>query len=143
MRAHFTHLCSKAFQWYKELFNPMNFDFCNRFLKIWNSLGILTPEVKAPLGVCGFIPSHPPTLPGAWNVTPGLHYWPTPLQVFALVTSTRLRSQQIQWVKTWCNIHQRQRLKYKNNWYLNFGGFRRRILHKPKVNKTQEGSSLT
>jgi hypothetical protein len=27
----------RGFQWYKELFNPMGFDPCNRFLKIWES----------------------------------------------------------------------------------------------------------
>jgi hypothetical protein len=38
----------------------------------------------------GFIPSHFPTLPGAWNVTLELHSCPTPLLTLALVTSPRL-----------------------------------------------------
>jgi hypothetical protein len=29
---------SRAFQWYKEFFDPMNFDPCNSFLKIWESI---------------------------------------------------------------------------------------------------------
>jgi hypothetical protein len=42
------------------------------------------------LGVWGFIPSQSLTLPGAWNVTPRLHSWPTSLQALALVMSLRL-----------------------------------------------------
>jgi hypothetical protein len=56
---------SKAFQWYKEIFNPMNFYPCNFLLKIWESLRTPTPKVGAHLRVWGFIPSHSPTLPGA------------------------------------------------------------------------------
>jgi hypothetical protein len=48
----------KALQWYKEIFNPMNFDFLNTFLKIWDSMGIPTRKVGIHLEVCGFIPSH-------------------------------------------------------------------------------------
>jgi hypothetical protein len=70
---------SRAFQWYKELFNPMNFDSCNCFLKIWESIGTPTPKVKAHLGVWGFIPSHSLTLPRAWNMTIQFHSWLTPL----------------------------------------------------------------
>jgi hypothetical protein len=60
---------SRAFQWYKELFNLMNSDPWNLFLKIWNSIRTLTPKMGihlgAPtLGVCGFIPSHFFTLLG-------------------------------------------------------------------------------
>jgi hypothetical protein len=73
----------KSFQWYKESFNPMNFDPCNRLLKIWESIGIH-------LGVWGFILSHFPTLLRTWNVTPGLHFSPAPLQALALVVSPRL-----------------------------------------------------
>jgi hypothetical protein len=39
------------------------------------------------LGVCGFIPSHFPTLSEAWNLTLGFHSQPTPLQVLALVAN--------------------------------------------------------
>jgi len=49
---------SRAFQWYKKLFNPMNFDSCNFPLKIRESIGTLTPKMGAHLGVWGFIPSH-------------------------------------------------------------------------------------
>jgi len=48
---------SKAFQWYKKLFNLMNFDLWNYFLKIWKSIRIPIPKVGAHLGMCGFIPS--------------------------------------------------------------------------------------
>jgi hypothetical protein len=82
----------RAFQWYNELFNLMNFDPCNCSLKIWKSIGTPIPRVGAHLGVCGFIPSHPPTFSGAWDVTPGLHFWPTPLQALALITSLKLGS---------------------------------------------------
>jgi len=82
---------SRAFQWYKELFDPMSFDLWNRLLKIWESIRSPIPKVRAHLGVCGFIPSHSLTLPRAWNVTPRLHYWLAPLQALALFTSPRLR----------------------------------------------------
>jgi hypothetical protein len=68
----------------------MAFDPCNRSLKIWESIETLTPKVGAHLGVWGFIPSHSPTLMGAWNVIPGLHSWPAPSQALALVASPRL-----------------------------------------------------
>ncbi len=91
IRTHFRHLRSKNFQWYKEFFNPMGFDAYNRSLKIQESIGTSTPKMGAHLGVWRFIPSHPPTLLRAWNVIPGLHYWPAPLQALVLVTSPRLR----------------------------------------------------
>jgi hypothetical protein len=53
----------------------MNFDPCNFFLKIQEFIGTLIH-----LGVSGFIHSHSPTFPGAWNVIPELHFWPTPSQ---------------------------------------------------------------
>jgi hypothetical protein len=58
----------RAFQWYKELFNPMGFDPCNHSLKIQKSIRTPTPKMGAHLGVWGFIPSHCLTLPGAWKV---------------------------------------------------------------------------
>ncbi len=70
----------------------MSFDPCNCFLKIRKSIGIPTPKVGTHLGVCGFIPSHPPTLLGAWNVIPELHFRHVPLQAFALVTNPKLKS---------------------------------------------------
>jgi uncharacterized membrane protein YhdT len=63
---------------------------CNCSLQVRESIGITTPKVGAHLGVWGFIPSHCPTLPGAWDVTPELPSWPTPLQAFALVVSPKL-----------------------------------------------------
>jgi hypothetical protein len=84
----------RSFQWYNKPFNSMCFDPCNCFLKVRKSIGIPTPKVGAHLGVWGFIPSHSPTFPGAWDVTPELPSWPAPLQAFALVASPRLRLRQ-------------------------------------------------
>jgi hypothetical protein len=84
----------RAFQWYKERFNPMSFDPYNYFLKIQESTGTSTPKVGVPLGVWRFIPSHSFALPGAWNVTPGLPSWPALLQALALVANPRLRLRQ-------------------------------------------------
>jgi hypothetical protein len=67
----------------------MNFDPCNRPLKIQKSIRIPTPKVGAHLGVWRFIFSHFPTLLGAWNLTPELHSWPASFQALALVTSPR------------------------------------------------------
>jgi hypothetical protein len=80
----------RAFQWYKELFNPMGFDPCNYSLNIQKSTETPTPKVGTHLGMWRFSPSHSLALPGAWNVTPGLHTWPAPSQAFILVTSLRL-----------------------------------------------------
>jgi hypothetical protein len=66
----------RSFQWYKELLIPMNFDPCNRLLKIWKSIGTPIPKVRPHLGVWGFIPSHSLAFPRAWNVTPGLTFGP-------------------------------------------------------------------
>jgi hypothetical protein len=82
---------SIAFQQYKQIFNPMSFDLCNYLLKTWDSIKTPTPKVGAHLRMWGFIPSHSPTLPRAWNVTPGLHSWPAHLQAFALFVSPRPR----------------------------------------------------
>ncbi len=57
---------SKDFQWYKEIFNPTNFDPWNYFVKIWNFVGIPIPKVGIHLGVCGLIPSHFFTLLGMY-----------------------------------------------------------------------------
>jgi len=80
----------RDFQWYKKLFNSMGFDPCNHFLKVQESIKTPTPKVGTQLGVWGFIPSHCPTLPWAWDVTSGLPPWPAPLQALALVASPRL-----------------------------------------------------
>jgi hypothetical protein len=68
----------------------MSFDLCNCPLKIWESIKIPISKVGAHLGVCGFIPSHFPTLPGTWNVIFKLHSWLAPLQALALVVSPKL-----------------------------------------------------
>jgi len=81
---------SRAFQWYKEFFNAMGFDPYNCSLNIRKSIEIPTPKMGVHLGVWRFIPSHSLTLPWAWDVTPGLPSWPTPLQALALVMSPRL-----------------------------------------------------
>jgi len=67
---------TRSFQWYKEHFKPMNFDPCNRPLKIRESIGTRTPKVGAHLGVWGFIPSHSLAFLRAWNVTPELTLGP-------------------------------------------------------------------
>jgi len=55
---------SITFQWYKKLSNPMDFDPCNCYLKIRESIGTSSCKVKAHLGVWKFILSHSPTLLG-------------------------------------------------------------------------------
>jgi hypothetical protein len=69
----------KDFQWYKEFFNPMSFDPCDCFLKNRKS----NSQSGSSLGR---VEVHSLTL----SHTPGLHYWPTPLQALALVPSPRL-----------------------------------------------------
>jgi hypothetical protein len=68
------------FQWYKELFNPIGFYLCDRYLKIQKSIRTPTPKMGVHLGVWGFIPSHSFALLGAWNVTLGLPFWLATLQ---------------------------------------------------------------
>ncbi len=43
----------KVFHLYKELFNPMSFDACNRPLKIWKSVWTPTSNVRVHLGMWG------------------------------------------------------------------------------------------
>ncbi len=94
----------RVFQWYKELFNTMNFDPSNCSLKIWEFIRTPTHKVGIYLGVCGLIPSHFLTFPGVWmclpNCTfnshlsmplpPKLHFQLTPFHALALVTNPRL-----------------------------------------------------
>ncbi len=61
----------RSFHWYKELFNPMNFDPYNCPLKTRESIGTLTPKVGVRLGVWRFIPSH--------SLHSRAHSWSTPL----------------------------------------------------------------
>jgi hypothetical protein len=51
----------QAFQWCKEILNPMNFDLWNYSMKIQDSIGAPTPKVGVHLGMCVFIPSHIPS----------------------------------------------------------------------------------
>jgi hypothetical protein len=90
----------RALQWYKELFNPLSFDSCNRSLKIWESTEIPTPKVEVPLEVWGFISSHFLTLLGACGVTPRFPSWPTTLQAFVLLASPKLGLQQALFTKS-------------------------------------------
>jgi len=53
--------------------------------------------MEAPLGVWKFIPSHFPTLLGAYGVTPRFPSWPATLQALALVASPRLGLQHFRW----------------------------------------------
>jgi hypothetical protein len=85
---------TRAFQWYKKLFNPLSFGPWNRPLKIWKSTGTLTPNVRVPLGVWRSIPSHSLALSRACDMTPRLLSWPTTLQPLGLVVSPRLGLQQ-------------------------------------------------
>jgi hypothetical protein len=64
MRTHFRHYVLRIFQWYKEVFNPMNFDISNYSMKIQDSIETPIPKVGVHLGVYGFILSHSPTLLG-------------------------------------------------------------------------------
>jgi hypothetical protein len=90
---------------FQELSNDMNNYLIqwvltpwNCILRIWKSIGTPTPKVGVHLGVWKFISSHFPTLPGAWNVIPRLHFWLASLQVFALVANPKLG---LQHVYTW------------------------------------------
>jgi hypothetical protein len=67
---------SIAFQWYTKLLNPLGLDPCDRPLKIQESTGTLTPNMRVHLGVWGFFPSHFFALSGAWNATRGLSLGP-------------------------------------------------------------------
>jgi len=57
----------RAFQWYKELLNPLNFYPWNFSLKIQKPIKTPIPKVEAPLGVWWFIPSHFPTFLGTYE----------------------------------------------------------------------------
>jgi hypothetical protein len=59
---------SRNFQWYKEVFNPMNFGPSNWSLEIWESLGSVWAY--------SFTVS---CTPGRVNVILELHSWPSPL----------------------------------------------------------------
>jgi len=81
---------SISFWWYKELFNPLGFDPCDRSLNIQKFTGISTSKVGVPLGVWGPILSHSLALPGASGMTLRLPSWPVTLQPFTLVANPKL-----------------------------------------------------
>jgi len=85
----------RAFQWYKKRHKPLSFDPLNHPLKFQDSTGTPSPKVGVALGVWRFIPSHFPTLPGVWDVTPGLSLGPHPYNPFALVANPRLKLQHL------------------------------------------------
>ncbi len=80
----------RAFQWYKERHKLLSFDSSNWSLKFQESTGTPSPKVGVALGVWGLTPSHSPTLPGVYDVTPGFPLGPHPCNPFALVTSPKL-----------------------------------------------------
>jgi hypothetical protein len=85
----------RAFQWYKERHNPLSFDPSNRSLKFRESTGTPSPKVGVALGVWGLTPSHSPTLPGVYDVTPRLPLSPHPCNPFASVASPKLGLRQL------------------------------------------------
>jgi hypothetical protein len=89
IRAHFKHLHSKSFPMYKEY--PLSFDHWNCYLKFRESTGTPSPKMGVALGVWGFTPSQFPTLSKVCDVTPELSLGPHPCNLFALVTSPKLR----------------------------------------------------
>ncbi len=99
----------ESFKWYNELFSRMNFEPTITLWKFKSQLGFQLPKWEPTLGVCGFIPSHPPTFMGAWNVTLELHPWPAPLKALTLDEKPRLRLQ-----------HCFTMVNRPNIWYSNF-----------------------
>jgi hypothetical protein len=89
---------SRAFQWYKERHKTLRFDPSNRSLKFRESTGTPSPKVGVALGVWRLTPSHSPTLPGVFDVTPGLPLGPHPCNPFALVASPKLGLRQCLWI---------------------------------------------
>jgi hypothetical protein len=98
---------SIAFQWYKELFEPLGFDPCNHPLNIQESTRTPTPNMGVHLGVWRFFPSHSFALSRHENATPGLNLGPHLYKPFALVTSPRLGSWHI-----WCDFFILQYYKF-------------------------------
>jgi hypothetical protein len=90
IRAHFRHLCPRAFQWYKKHHKTLSFDPSNCSLKFRKSTRTRSPKMGVALGVWGFTPSHFLTLPGVCDVTPGLPLGSHPCNPFVLVASPKL-----------------------------------------------------
>jgi hypothetical protein len=68
----------------------MDFDPCNRSLKIQESIGTPILKVWAHLRMWGNEPSHSPALLGAWDVTLEFPSWFAPLQALTLVANSKL-----------------------------------------------------
>jgi hypothetical protein len=81
---------SITFQWYKKIFEAMNFDPCNRALKIRESICDSNSQNGSSLRSVRVHSLTLFTLPGACEVTPGSPSWPATFQPFALVASPRL-----------------------------------------------------
>jgi hypothetical protein len=77
----------------------MGYDPWNFSMKLQESIETPTPKMGTHLGVWGFVPSHSPALPRAWDVTPRLPSWHALLQSLTLDTNPRLRLQQFGWMK--------------------------------------------
>ncbi len=90
MQSHFYIYISIVFQWYKEFFNPMNFDPSNCSLMIRKSLKTPTPKVGINLGMCEFIPSHCSAFPGMWMWLLGCIFNPHLSMPLALVANPKL-----------------------------------------------------
>jgi hypothetical protein len=101
---------SRPFQWYKELFNPMNFDPCNCLWKFENPSRLQFPKWEPTWECMGSFLHTFPTFMGTWNVTPRLHSWPAPLQALALVVSSRLGLRHY-------NTHKMLYLQSKGSWF--------------------------
>ncbi len=69
----------------------MSFDPSNQSLKFRESPGTPFPKVGVALGVRGLTPSHSPTLPGVYDVTPRTSSWPAPLQPLCLGREPKVR----------------------------------------------------
>jgi len=85
----------RSFQWCKEHLNPMSFDPCNRPLKIWESIGTITPKMGVHLGS---VRLHSLTFFCTFRSVKcdsRAHSWPTPSQTLALVASPRLGLQHL------------------------------------------------
>jgi len=91
----YTSMFHELFNDVKNFFNSMSFDPCNRPLKIRDSIGCLLglqlPKCELTWELWGFIPSHSPTLLGAWNVTPRLTFGSHLCKFFCLNHKLKVR----------------------------------------------------
>jgi hypothetical protein len=90
MQAHFRYLHLKSFSMVSRSLQSNEFWPLNSLSK---NLGLQLPKWESTWGCVGKFPhtfSHSESV----NVTPGLHFWPTPFYAFILVMSPRLGSWQ-------------------------------------------------